>query len=196
MKNIVEEPAVKYNYVSQEDYLEAERKALEKHEYYQGEIFAVSGPSVRHNKIQSNTIGELYLKLKGKNCQPYGSDLRIHIPENTFYTYPDISIFCTPPDLTDEHFDTATNPTVIIEILSKSTRNYDRVSKFNLYRNIKSLHTYILNDSLSYSIELHSRNNDNTWQLQDLKSLDAAMVLKTLQIEILLKDIYEGISFE
>ena len=196
MKNIVEEPAVKYNYVTQEAYLEAEREALEKHEYYQGEIFAMSGASVRHNRIQSNTIGELYFKLKDKDCQPYGSDLRIHIPENTLYTYPDISIFCTPPDLTDDHFDTATNPAVIIEILSKSTRNYDRVSKFNLYRNIKSLHTYILIDSLSYSIELHTRNNDNTWQLQDLKSLDDAMVLKTLQIEILLKDIYQGISFE
>ena len=196
MKNIVEEPAAKYNYVSQEDYLETERNALDKHEYYQGEIFAMSGASVRHNRIQANTMGELYLKLKGKGCQPYGSDLRIHIPENTLYTYPDISIFCAPPDLADAHFDTATNPTVIIEILSKSTRNYDRIGKFNLYRDIKSLNTYILIDSLSYSIELHTRNNDNTWQLQDLRSLDDAMVLKTLQIEILLKDIYEGISFE
>ena len=195
MKNIVEEPAIKYNYVSQEAYLEAEWEALEKHEYYQGEIFAMSGASVRHNRIQANTMGELYLKLKGKGCQPYGSDLRIHIPENTLYTYPDISIFCAPPDLTDAHFDTATNPTVIIEILSKSTRNYDRISKFNLYRDIKSLKTYILIDSLSYSIELHTRNNDNTWQLQDLKSPDNILVLKTLQIEILLKDIYAGISF-
>ena len=169
---------------------------MDKHEYYQGEIFAMSGASVRHNRIQANTMGELYLKLKGKGCQPYGSDLRIHIPENTLYTYPDISIFCAPPDLADAHFDTATNPTVIIEILSKSTRNYDRIGKFNLYRDIKSLNTYILIDSLSYSIELHTRNNDNTWQLQDLRSLDDAMVLKTLQIEILLKDIYEGISFE
>ena len=194
MKNIVEEPAVKYNYVSQEAYLETEREALEKHEYYQGEIFAMSGASVNHNRIQTNMIGELYLKLKGKDCQPYGSDLRIHIPQNTLYTYPDISIFCAPPDLTDNHFDTATNPALIIEILSKSTRNYDRIGKFNLYRDIKSLNTYILIDSLSYSIELHTRNDDNTWQLLDLKTLDDTLVLKTLQIEILLKDIYAGVS--
>ena len=190
------EPALQYNYISAEDYLQEERLAVEKHEYYQGEIFAMSGASVRHNRIQANTIGELYLKLKGKDCQPYGSDLRIHIPENTLYTYPDITIFCAPPDLTDEHFDTATNPTVIFEILSKSTRNYDRLSKFNLYRDIKSMNTYILIDSLSHSIELHTRNEDNTWQLQDLKSLHDTLILKTLQIEILLKDIYEGVTFD
>jgi len=196
MKNIVEEPALLYNYISAEDYLHAERLAVEKHEYYQGEIFCMSGASVKHNRIQANMIGELYLKLKGKNCQPYGSDLRIHIPENTLYTYPDITIFCAPPDLTDEHFDTATTPSVIVEILSLSTRNYDRFSKFNLYRNIKSLNTYILVDSLSYSIELHTRNEDNTWQLLDLKSQDDTLVLKTLQMEILLKDIYEGVTFD
>ena len=196
MENMATEPALQYNYISAEDYLQEERLAVEKHEYYQGEIFAMSGASVRHNRIQANTIGELYLKLKGKDCQPYGSDLRIHIPENTLYTYPDITIFCAPPDLTDEHFDTATNPTVIFEILSKSTRNYDRLSKFNLYRDIKSMNTYILIDSLSHSIELHTRNEDNTWQLQDLKSLDDILILKTLQIEILLKDIYEGVTFD
>ena len=196
MENMANEPALQYNYISAEDYLQEERLAVEKHEYYQGEIFAMSGASVRHNRIQANTIGELYLKLKGKDCQPYGSDLRIHIPENTLYTYPDITIFCAPPDLTDEHFDTATNPTVIFEILSKSTRNYDRLSKFNLYRDIKSMNTYILIDSLSHSIELHTRNEDNTWQLQDLKSLNDTLILKTLQIEILLKDIYEGVTFD
>ena len=147
-----------------------EDASREKHEYYQGEIFAMSGASVKHNRIQSNTMGEFYLQLKGKGCQPYGSDLRIHIPENTLYTYPDITIFCGPPDLTDDHFDTAKNPYVIVEILSLSTKNYDRFSKFNLYRDIKSLNTYILIDSLTYLIELHTKNEDNTWQLQDLKS--------------------------
>ena len=196
MENMLNEPALQYNYISAEDYLQAERNAAEKHEYYQGEIFAMSGASAKHNRIQSNTIGEFYLKLKGKGCQPYGSDFRVHIPSNTLYTYPDITIFCGDPELTDEHFDTAINPSVIVEILSLSTRNYDRFSKFNLYRDIKSLHTYILIDSLSYSIELHTRNEDNTWQLKDLKLLEDSLILKTLQIEILLKDIYEGVTFD
>ena len=196
MENMLNEPALQYNYISAEDYLQAEREAVEKHEYYQGEIFAMSGASVKHNRIFSNFFGDIAYKLKGKGCQPYSSDLRIHIPENTLYTYPDVSIICGEPELTDDHFDTVTNPSVIVEILSLSTRNYDRFSKFNLYRDIKSLHTYILIDSLSYSIELHTRNEDNTWQLQDLKSLDDILILKTLQIEILLKDIYEGVTFD
>jgi Uma2 family endonuclease len=92
MENIVNDPALQYNYISADDYLKAERDAVEKHEYYQGEIFAMSGASVKHNRIFSNFFGELSYKLKGKGCVPYGSDLRIHIPENTLYTYPDVSI--------------------------------------------------------------------------------------------------------
>ena len=196
MENIVEEPVPKYNYIAAEEYLKAERDATEKHEYYQGEVFAMSGASLKHNKVFSNLFGELCIKLKGKECQPYGSDLRIHIPENTLYTYPDISIFCSPPNLTDDNFDTATNPTVIIEILSKSTRNYDLGSKFKLYRDIKSLKTYVLVDSLSFSVELHNKNENDIWELQDFKLLTDTLVLKTLQIEILLKDIYENITFD
>ncbi|MEO6254459.1 MAG: Uma2 family endonuclease [Ferruginibacter sp.] len=161
MENIVNDPALQYNYISADDYLKAERDAVEKHEYYHGEVFAMSGASVNHNRIQVNLIGELHTKLKGKGCQPYGSDLRIHIPENTLYTYPDISVFCASLDLTDNNFDTATNPTVLIEILSKSTRNYDILSKFKLYRDIKRLKTYILIDSLSFSVELHHINENN-----------------------------------
>ncbi len=196
MKNIVKEPALNYKFVSPEQYLETERRALEKHEYYQGEVFAMSGASVKHNRIFSNLFVDIGQKLKGKGCTLYSSDLRIHIPENTLYTYPDISIIYGNPELTDEHFDTAMNPSVIIEILSKSTRNYDMFSKFNLYCDIKSLNTYILIDSLSYSIELHTKNENNTWQLQDLKLLEDTLILQSLQIEILLKDIYEGVSFE
>src|SRR5882757_2625151 len=136
--NIVKEPALQYNYISVEDYLKAERAATEKHEYYQGEIFAMSGASLKHNRISVNVLTELGNKLKGKGCQPYGSDLRIHIPKNTLFTYPDISIICGDPNLTDNSFDTATNPSVIIELLSKSTRNYDKGEKFTLYRDIAS----------------------------------------------------------
>lgn len=196
MKNIVEEPVPKYNYVSQEAYLEAEREALEKHEYYQGEIFAMSGASKRHNRIFTNFFGELSHKLKGKSCLPYGSDLRIHIPENTLYTYPDISIICGEMELTDDKFDTATNPSVIIELLSDSTRNYDKGEKFTLYRDISSLQEYILVDTEKIHVERHVRNADNSWQLTDHKSIDDSFTISTVQLNFLLKDIYEGISFE
>ncbi len=196
MENIVNDPALQYNYISADDYLKAERDAAEKHEYYQGEIFAMSGASVKHNRVFSNLFIDIGQKLKAKECRPYGSDLRIHIPQNTLYTYPDISIICGEPELTDEHVDTATNPTVIIEILSQSTRNYDRGTKFKLYRDIESLKEYILVDSLAVSIEVFSKNEINIWQLHEYKTIDDNLFSTGLNITISLKDIYEGISFD
>jgi len=131
------------NFITELEYLDAERVSLEKHEYYKGEIFAMSGASIPHNKIAMNCSYELKSKFKGKPCQPYGSDLRIHIPINTLYTYPDLSIICGEPETTDENFDSVINPTVIFEILSKSTRNYDLGQKFELYRQITTLREYI-----------------------------------------------------
>lgn len=195
MEHKVEEPALSYNYISPEDYLSTERAALEKHEYYQGEIFAMSGTSLSHNKIFINIIGALTAKLKGKSCQPYGSDLRIHIPKNTLYTYPDISIFCNEPNLTDDQFDTATNPSVIIELLSKSTRNYDMGKKFFLYRDIDSLKEYILVDTEKIYVEKHIRNADNSWTLTDYRSLEDDFYISTIDEQFLLKDIYERVSF-
>ena len=195
MENTVNEPALKYNYISPEEYLAEERAALDKHEYYQGEVFAMSGASLKHNVIFSNLFTDIGSKLKGKGCRPYGSDLRIHIPKNTLYTYPDISIICGEADLTDKEFDTATNPSVIIELLSKSTRNYDKGEKFTLYRDIDTLKEYLLVDTEKIYVEKHIRNADGSWQLTDYKSLENSFTIDSLQINILLTDIYEGISF-
>ena len=195
-EGMVKEPAVKYNFVSAEEYLAAERVALEKHEYYQGEIFAMSGALHGHNEIFSNLFVDIGAKLKGKNCKPYGSDLRIHIPKNTLFTYPDITIICGKMDLTDDHFDTATNPSVIIEILSKSTRNYDKGEKFTLYRDIQTLQEYILVDTEKLHVERHIRNADNTWQLTDFKSLEDSVTIPSIDVSVSLKDIYDGVTFE
>ena len=108
------------NHISESDYLKAERLATEKHEYFRGEIFAMSGTTIEHNIIAVNCISELRNRLKGKRCRPYESNLRIHIPKNSLYTYPDISIIFGDVDTLEDKFDTATNPTVIFEILLKS----------------------------------------------------------------------------
>lgn len=196
MENIVNEPALKYNFISAEEYLEMERADTEKHEYYQGEIFAMSGASLKHNEIFSNLFTDIGYKLKGKNCKPFGSDLRIHIPKNTLYTYPDITIICGKPNLTDDKFDTATNPSVIIELLSKSTRNYDKGEKFTLYRDIDSLQEYILVDTEKIYVEKHVRHADNSWQLTDYRLQENSFMMEYLQIELCLKDIYEGVVFD
>lgn len=195
MENDVKEPEPQYNFISAEDYLEHERAAFEKHEYYQGEVFAISGASVEHNIIAGNLAREIGIKLKGKGCRPYGSDMRIHIPSNTLFTYPDVSIICGELELTDKGFDTATNPTVIIEILSPSTRNYDMGTKFMLYRDITSLKEYILIDSENLYVEKHVKQADNTWLLSEIKNINEQLTFDSVQINIALKDIYEGVSF-
>ena len=195
MENKVEEPALKYNYISEHEYLEQERAATEKHEYYEGEIYAMSGATANHNNIFTNLFPDIANKLKGKGCRPYSSDLRIHIPKNTLYTYPDISIICGEMKLTDDKFDTATNPSVIIELFSQSTRNDDRLEKFSLCRDIPTLQEYILVDTRKIHIEAHVRNSDSTWKLTDYRYLHDTLEIVTVNISISLNDIYEGLTF-
>ena len=181
-------------YITPEDYLLNERLALEKHEYFQGEIFAISGASIPHNRIFSNTFGDISFKLKGKECEPFGSDLRIHIPKNSLFTYPDISIICGEIETTDDKFDTVTNPSVIIEILSPSTRDYDIGKKFYLYRDIESLKEYLLIDSEKITVEKYIRNIDNSWLLTAYKSIEDSFSIETVGLEMKLSDVYFGVN--
>ncbi len=134
MENDTNEPELNYGKqkITISEYLKLEKDSSQKHEFFNGEVFALAGASLKHNKLFSNLFGELWHKLKGNKCQPYGSELRIHIPQNSLFTYPDISIICGDLISSEEDDDTAVSPTVIIEILSESTKNYDRGSKFKL----------------------------------------------------------------
>lgn len=172
-----------------------EKNSLEKHEYYQGEIFAMSGASNRHNIIASNISGNLFIALKGTSCRPFGSDMRIHIPENTLFTYPDISVICGEVKSSIEDNDTAIEPTVIFEILSPSTKNYDRGVKFMLYRNIPALKDYILVDSASVHVEHFAINKEGLWQLEEHNMLTDKIVMNSLGIELRMEDVYEDIKF-
>lgn len=194
--NIIKEPAVDYNKkrYTEEEYLEMERASDVKHEYYQGEIFAMAGASDTHNIIFVNALGELYSQLKNKPCRPYGSDMRINIPENTLYTYPDISIICGDPITKDEKKDTALCPAIIIEILSKFTRNYDLGTKFELYRDIPTLKEYILIDSENIGVKTFRINAHNHWELEEYKSLQETVMIPTVGLSLSLQDIYRGTS--
>ena len=192
----IKEAAIEYGKqkISIEDYLMMENASLEKHEYYQGEVFAMAGAKVQHNKISKNLFGTLFGKLKGKRCQPYGSDQRIHIPANTLFTYPDISIICGDiVTLNDDEYN-ALNPSVIIEVLSKSSKNYDRGEKFKLYRDITTLNEYILVDSETVHIEIFRLNANNHWELEEYKDLDGSILIKTIDESLLVAEIYENVE--
>ena len=187
------EPAHAYNkkFYSIAQYLQLENEAVEKHEYYKGKIFARSGASARHNIISINIIGSLYNSLKGKSCQPFGSDMRVHIPQNTLFTYPDISVICGDIINPDEDENSTTNPTVIIEILSPSTRNCDRGVKFMLYRAIPTLKEYILVEAESIHVEHFAINKEGLWQLKEFSSQDDQLILESINVNLILKDIYD-----
>ena len=181
-------------HITDTDYLSTERNSLDKHEFYKGEVYAMSGASIKHNIIFSNVFGIISSKLYGTDCKPFGSDLRIHIPKNSLYTYPDISIVCGKIETTDSNFDTITNPAVIIEILSSSTRDYDKGSKFTLYRDILSLKEYILIDSENISVEKYCRNNDGSWNFTEYKTVSQMFTIDTVNTAILLVDVYNSID--
>ena len=189
----VREPIVAYgkNKFTVEEYLQLEKDAVEKHEFYEGEIFDMSGASLRHNKIFSNLFIGLGNLLKGSGCTPYGSDMRINIPENSLFTYPDITIICGDIITSPEDNDTAIQPTIIIEILSPSTREYDRGGKFKLYRDIQSLKEYILVDAESINIEAFRLNQQNHWELEEYKSVSDSLHIPSLNILLSLTNIYE-----
>jgi len=194
MEMDVKEPTAEYQPkgLSIDEYLAFERDATVKHEYYRGEVFAMSGASPRHNIIFSNLFIELGIQLKGKECRPYGSDMRVHIPENTLFTYPDISVFCSELKTLNHEDDSVIGPSVLFEILSPSTKNYDRGEKFKLYRDIPSLREYILIDTESIWVEAFRINASNHWELEEYKSLETILTIRSVDVSISLHDIYAG----
>lgn len=180
------------NLMTREAYLQLEQTSDIKHEFYQGEIFAMSGGTFNHARISGNTFVALSARLHGKNCQPMNSDMRIHTPSG-LDTYPDISVYCNQAELSDKQR-TLLNPVVIVEVLSPSTRNYDRSAKFWHYRTITTLQDYLLVDSEKIFIE-HFHKVADGWLFHDYAQLSDEIKLSTITASIVLQDIYAGVQF-
>ncbi len=191
--NILNEPEAAYQkaFYTAAEYLAMEKTSDTKHEFFRGEVFAMAGASVRHVIITTNLITQIAQKLMGQPCQPYGSDLRIHIPENTLFTYPDISIICGDLTATADDEDTVIRPLVLIEVLSPSTKDYDRGGKFKLYRDIPSLREYVLVDSEAINIEIFRLNTGGHWELEEYKTENSVLEINTVSLSIPLPEIYD-----
>lgn len=190
---IINEPAVAYgkSKYTIEEYPELENAATEKHEYYRGEIFAVPGNKSQHIVVCRNILIGLANKLDGKRCQPYGSDMRVHTEKNTLSTYPDISIFCSElQSLNNDDFNFL-NPTIIFEVLSDSTRDYNRNAKFKSYRDIPTLKEYVLVEPETISIEAFRINDGGFWELREYDDIERSLELRTIGIALTLKEIYK-----
>lgn len=180
--------------ISEKEYLDEERKALNKSEYYKGEIFAMAGATKVHNAIVGALLGELYGFLKDKSCKVYPSDLRVHNSENTLYTYPDVIVVCGKEEYLDDEFDTLLNPTVLIEVLSPSTENYDRGTKFKLYRSIPSLKNYVLVSSIEYAAEVYTRIENDEWKLNTTKGKTGNIHISAIDFDLPLSDVYSQVG--
>jgi Uma2 family endonuclease len=183
-------------YLTPAEYLAFERKCESKNEYWAGQVFAMAEASERHNLIETNVVSALHTQLRGRSCKVYPSDMRIKIPATGLYTYPDVTVMCDKAQFEDIDRDTLLNPTVIVEILSKSTENYDRGKKFQNYRTLESLTEYILIAQDAVHIEHYIRQSDNQWLLSEAKDLSAVVELPTIQCTLALIDVYDKVDIE
>ena len=179
-------------YLSEEEYLELERKSPHKSEYYKGEIFAMAGAKRSHNLIVTNLCRELSSSLKEKPCEVYPSDMRVKNKVDQFYTYPDVTIVCGKPEFLNATEDVLLNPQIIIEVLSESTEKYDRGAKFSLYRNIPSVMEYILVSSNERKVESFRRNGSD-WIFRE-SSEGEVFQFQSLDVVLKIEDIYEKVE--
>lgn len=182
-------------HLSPEDYLLWEETQDIRHEYYQGEVFARTGTTLRHNAIIQNIIFGLRKHLKSNKCRIYSENIKVEISNNNYYTYPDLVAACDARDENDQA-SVIKHPSLIVEVLSKSTAIYDKGLKMRKYFGIKSLKYYILVSQNEYLVEVYERVAEtDIWQLQYFEQLNNTITLARLNnLQILMAQIYEDID--
>ena len=176
--------------ITDEEYLERERAAETKSELVHGQMIARAGVSPRHNALVRNVLVALATRLRGKPCQPYPSDLRIHVPATGLYTYPDVTVVCAPIEHHPQDAATILNPRVLVEVLSERTEAFDRGAKFAHYRSIASLHTYVLVSSDEPRVEWYVRGDDGVFSLHEAVGASATMHLAAIEVAVPLTEIF------
>jgi Uma2 family endonuclease len=181
-------------FLTPEEYLEIERQAEIRSEYYQGEMFAMAGGSEAHNILVDNLVVAFRLKLRGGSCRSYSRDMRVQVSATGFYTYPDLVVVCGERKFLDEKRDTLLNPNLIVEVLSPTTEAYDRGRKFSHYRALESLQEYVLVSQDRIQVECFKRQAASQWLLTAASSLEDAVCLDSVGCTIPLTDIYEDVA--
>lgn len=186
-------------YIGLHEYFEMEEAAKIKSEYFRGEVFAMAGGTVNHNRISRNTLRrfENQFEQSGSDCEAFGSDLMIEAIKDEHYLYSDISVVCGTPRFLEEETRkqrTLMNPTVIVEVLSSRTKDYDKGTKFDAYRKIASLREYILIDQYSYQMQHFFINEKGNWELIEYKDLDDSLKIESINVALPLKQVYSRVD--
>jgi Uma2 family endonuclease len=177
-----------------EEYLELERAAEFKSEYFNGEIYAMSGASRRHALIVTNLVADLGRQLKKLPATVYSSALRVKVNPTGLYTYPDVIVMCGEAQFSDEQKDTLINPNIIIEVLSESTKDYDRGGKFEQYRTLESFKEYVLVAQDKPHVEHFVRQPDNRWILTETNRMEDSIELSSIGCTLALTEIYDKVD--
>ena len=183
-------------YYSPEEYLVLEEAANYKSEYIDGEIVPMAGGSTNHNRIAGNFYAALNFAFKTEDYEVFMSDVRLWISQRRIYTYPDVMVVAGEPEYYNNRTDTITNPRVIIEVLSASTKGYDRSKKFEAYRTIPTFEEYLLLDQTRVYIEHFSKTDNKRWSFCDYDESDEVIALSSVSFEISLTDIYNKVNFQ
>jgi Uma2 family endonuclease len=178
------------------EYLELERRAEYKSEYFQGEVIAMAGASRRHALIVTNLVRELSRQLKGKQCEVFSNDLRLRVTPAGLYTYPDVLVACSDIQFADDQKDTILNPVLLIEVLSDSTRDYDRGRKFEYYRMLPSLIEYLTVAQDKPHVEHWTRQQEDRGLLVEYNQLSQTIPLGSIACVVAMTESYDKIKWE
>lgn len=180
-----------------EEYLLKEERSVSKNEFYNGQILQMPGSKYNHNKISVNTIIALdkAVSLLPTYYEVLNSDQKVYIEERNTALYPDVIVICEKPQFWQGRTDLITNPIVIVEVLSRSTRHYDRKDKFSLYRHIPSFKEYITIEQHKIAVESWFKQEEDTWKINHATDLNESIPVRALGIDLLLSDIYRRIEF-
>ena len=178
-----------------DEYLELEEKAEFKSEFVNGDIIPMAGATANHNILTAKFLARILLALEDLDYAVFMNDMRLWMPDQERYTYPDVMVVKGQPIFTDEKQTGITNPCLIVEVLSNSTGEYDRENKFKLYRSIPSFQEYILVEQTSYGVEQYAKQANGKWLLADYVGEDAVLKLESVDFEISLMDLYKRVAF-
>ena len=182
-------------YYTPEEYLELEEKADDKNEYRDGEIISMTGGTTNHNKLALNLATGLNVALNDLDYEIYIGDVKLWIPRYREFIYPDVMVIEGQPVYYSTNTTIVTNPVLIVEVLSKSTKDYDRGDKFLYYRSIPEFKEYILIDQTKYYVMQYVKTSENQWILTEYETEDAIINLLSINVELSLKQLYKKVNF-
>lgn len=178
--------------ISAEDYLDGEKDSQVRYEFVNGEVYAMAGASDNHNRITGNLFAEIYNRLRDSSCEPFTTDMKLRVDEETFY-YPDVFVACDTNPVNSYYRE---EPILIIEVVSNSTRQTDRREKLRAYQQMPSVQEYIIVEQENVAVEIHRRQSDGRWITYFFTRADTEFTLESIDLTLQLSEVYRRVTFE